>query len=83
MATGKKEAESGVNPQSSPQPLCVEQHYSPEDIGKKWGLSPQKVRKTFRDEPGVLTTTGSQAKRKTIRIPQSVVERVYRRLKSA
>jgi hypothetical protein len=49
-----------------------------------WGLSADSIRRLFDDEPGVLVIgdTNHQHKRRyrTLRIPQSVIERVHRRM---
>ena len=54
------------------------------EVAELWNLSPDVVRKLFEREPGVLVLGdhGSRSKRRytTLRIPQSVVERVHRRL---
>lgn len=58
-----------------------ERHFSPEELGKLWGYSRDTMIRWFRDEPGVLVhSTPSRKKRayETIRIPESVAERVYR-----
>lgn len=61
-----------------------ERHYSVGEIGEMWNLSPDVVRKLFEREPGVLVIGDfhSRGKRRytTLRIPQSVAERVHRRL---
>ena len=61
-----------------------ERHYSVDEVAEMWGLSPDPVRKLFEHEPGVLVlgNHASRGKRRytTLRIPESVVERVYRRL---
>ena len=61
-----------------------ERHYAVAEVAEMWNLSPDSVRKLFEHEPGVLVlgNHGSRSKRRytTLRIPQSVVERVYRRL---
>ena len=54
------------------------------DIGEMWKLSDDKVREHFENEPGVLvigekTRRGRRAYR-TLRIPESVAERVHRKL---
>lgn len=70
-------------PNASPGPL--EPHYSVKEIAERWGLSENVVRDLFRDEPGVLVIGeprpkyGKQRGKVTLRIPQSVLERVYRR----
>jgi len=65
--------------------VSVERHYSPAEIGEIWNLSADCVRKIFEKEPGVLVIGNaipSRAKRSytTLRIPQSVLERVHRRM---
>jgi hypothetical protein len=61
-----------------------ERHFSPAQIGEMWGLSADVIRKLFEDEPGVLVIgeDAPRGKRRytTLRVPQSVVERVHRRL---
>ena len=67
-------------------PACVaEEHFSVKEIAEKWKLSVDAVRRLFEKEPGVLVLEdGSRARHKrkytTLRIPESVIERVYRRL---
>jgi hypothetical protein len=62
----------------------AETYYSPADVAEQWGVSVDLIRDTFRDEPGVLKfkRPGSRVKRSysTIRIPQSVLLRVHRKL---
>lgn len=62
-----------------------EHHYSPAEIAKTWGVSPDTIRQVFEHEPGVLIIgdrKGSRTKRRyrTIRIPESVMARVHQRL---
>ena len=71
----------------TPDPPAVfsERHYSVGEIGAMWGLSQDAVRRLFQDEPGVLVLgddQGSAHKRRytTLRIPEWVVLRVYRRM---
>jgi hypothetical protein len=63
-----------------------EKHYTPIEVAKQWGVSPDIVRSVFRDEPGVLKIErpGTNAKRyySTLRIPESVLVRVHTRLTS-
>jgi hypothetical protein len=60
-----------------------ERHFSPAEIGERWNLSADVIRKLFEKEPGVLVIGEDAPKGKrrytTLRIPQSVVERVHRR----
>jgi hypothetical protein len=59
-------------------------HYSPAELGQLWGLSVETIRRMFEREAGVLIfenpDKGSERRRRTMRIPESVAERVYRRL---
>jgi len=61
----------------------AERHYSPEQLGESWNLSPDTVRRLFEHEAGVLVIERkrSRARRyRTLRIPESVAARVHRRL---
>jgi hypothetical protein len=59
--------------------------FTPEQIAGLWNLSPDKVRRLFENEPGVLVLEGNgvrygKRRHRTLRIPASVVERVRWRL---
>jgi hypothetical protein len=75
----------GDFPDRATSEKAVEKHYSVEEIGILWGLSPRTVRRIFDTEPGVIVfgNPGSMKKRRyiTIRIPESVLVRVHRRLR--
>ena len=62
----------------------AERHYSVQQIADLWGLSNDAIRDLFKREPGVLAIghDGGRGKRayKTLRIPESVLQRVHRRL---
>lgn len=62
----------------------AEQHYTVQEIAGMWKLSADVVRRIFEGEPGVLVIgeDGSRSKRRyrTLRVPESVMQRVYRRL---
>ena len=64
---------------------ATERHYSVAEIAELWKLSPNAVRRLFQREPGVLTIGeprpkyGRERGKVTLRIPQSVLERVHRR----
>jgi hypothetical protein len=66
---------------------AMERHYSVEEIGDLWGLSPRTVRRMFENEPGIIVfgNMGSLKKRRyiTLRIPESVLVRVHRRFRKA
>jgi hypothetical protein len=79
-----------IGPQSVPDQAsdkAIEKHYSVEQIGELWGLSTRTVRKLFENEPSIIVfgNTGSLKKRRylTLRIPESVLLRVHRRLRKA
>ncbi len=63
-----------------------ERHYAVVEIAQLWNLSTDKVRELFQNEPGVLVIGERSPRHKrryvTLRIPQSVLERVYSRLPS-
>lgn len=65
----------------------LERHYSIQDLGKLWQLSPQTIRRLFQNEPEVIEIGHPAARRKrryvTLRIPESVALRVHRRLRKA
>ncbi len=67
------------------RPDFAERHYSVAEIAALWNLSPDKVRRLFESEPGVLIVGDVQPRygrrrHRTLRIPESVAERVYRRM---
>jgi len=64
---------------------ALERHYCAQEIGEMWQLSPSTIIRLFRDEPGVLKFGILRPRRghrnyTTLRIPESVVQRVHRRL---
>jgi len=68
--------------------LSGERHYTPAEVAGMWKLSIDMVRRLFEGESGVLVIRNgglTQRKRRyrTLRIPQSVVDRVHRRLSIA
>ena len=76
----------GQGDQKSPKPIFQERHYTVGEIAKILSLSCEKTRELFEGEPGVVVigSDGSRGKRgyHILRIPESVVERVYRRLRN-
>lgn len=62
----------------------TERHWSVEEVAALWGISKDTVRRLFSREPGVLALGRRLASGKrrytTLRIPQSVLERIHRRL---
>ena len=75
----------GAKPVLTDSSRATERHYSVAEVAELWKLSESKVRQVFRDEPGVLALGDSRPKygRRRgyvmLRIPQSILERVYRR----
>ena len=57
-----------------------ERHFSVTDVATLWSLSRDSVRRIFRQEPGVMVIGERYV---TLRIPESVLERVHRRLSNA
>lgn len=71
-------------PQSEARRVFAERHYTIAEIAALWCLSKDAVRRLFAKELGVLVlghAEGRAYKRRytTLRIPESVVERVHRR----
>jgi len=69
---------------SMEDPAPVERHYAPSEVGELWQFNVETIRRLFQDEPGVMVLQSPVKKGKrpytTIRIPQSVLERVHKRL---
>jgi hypothetical protein len=62
-----------------------ERHYAVAEIASMWNLSTDEVRDLFEEEPGVLLIGRRNPRKRryvTLRIPESVVERVHSRLSS-
>ncbi|HEV3419598.1 MAG TPA: hypothetical protein VG075_04800 [Candidatus Acidoferrum sp.] len=64
--------------------LKDERHFTPQELADMWRVSVQTVREIFQNEDGVLKIgrdgTRTRRRYKTLRIPESVVERVHTRL---
>ena len=69
---------------------ALEHHFTPKELGERWGLSDTKVRRLFEKESGVLMVgepsrrLGRKLKRSyfTMRIPESVAQRVHERMRN-
>lgn len=63
---------------------AFERHFSPHEIAELWGLGVDAVRRIFMNEEGVLKYGHGETLRKrpyfTLKIPESVMHRVHRRL---
>jgi len=75
------------NGNSNHERIGVEKHYSVAELASIWKLSRNTIRRMFENEPGVMRwgTVESRFKRRytTLRIPETVVLRVHRRLRPA
>jgi hypothetical protein len=64
--------------------LKDERHFTPQELSELWNVSVQTIRAIFQREEGVLKIgrdgTRSRRRYKTIRIPESVADRVHTRL---
>lgn len=64
--------------------VVMDHHYSPDELGALWNLSADTIRRLFDHEPGVLViehARGRGTRRyRTLRIPESVAQRVHRRM---
>ena len=65
-------------------PAFTDKHYTVDEVADLWNLSRESVRRIFLAEPDVLRIARTRAKNKrpyvTLRIPESVLNRVYRRM---
>jgi hypothetical protein len=64
--------------------VCTQRHWTVAQVAEMWNLSKDAVRRMFQNEPGVLVLGDTSPRRrkrlyKTLRIPESVVERVHQR----
>jgi hypothetical protein len=63
----------------------LERHFTVMELAKAWRMSPNSVRPWFTDEPGVIRYGADKLKKGrkrthvSLRIPESVARRVYRR----
>lgn len=57
------------------EPLALRKHYSTREIATAWGMHIVSVNRLFADVPGVVRTG---VKKVHLRIPEDVLERVYR-----
>ena len=72
--------------QTIPSNTTSEHHFKAKEIAEEWNLSQDTIYHLFVNEPGVLILSGERKKyrrtRRTLRIPESVKNRVYRRLQN-
>ena len=63
---------------------AFERHYSVEELAELWKLSDDFIRRLFLREPGVVIFYHARPGRRvyrTLRIPESVAQRVHRRMR--
>lgn len=74
-------------PRREQESRMYERHYSPAELGELWNLSGDTVRRMFENEPGVLVfenpVRSSSRRFRTLRIPESVAQRVYSRFSNS
>ena len=74
-----------MEPEPTPGDPALEKHYSVREVAEFWGLSGNTIRRIFEKEPGVIEwgSTESRFRRgyRTLRIPESVMLRVHRRMR--
>lgn len=67
----------------SVQETTFERHYSVDELAVLWGVSDDFVRRLFLHEPDVVVFFKYRPGKRTyrvLRVPQSVAERVHRRM---
>jgi transcriptional regulator GlxA family with amidase domain len=66
---------------------AFERHYSVLDVAQMWSLSERTIRRMFDGEEGVVNWARAEGRYKrhyqTLRIPESVMLRVYQRIRKA
>lgn len=76
---------AAVEPAPIAKPVEPE-YYTPEELARRWHVSPNTIRRWFRDEPGVIqwgcavSRPGKKRAHLSMRIPFAVAERVRRRM---
>ena len=75
-----------VGAEMQAQESTFERHYSVDELASVWGVSDDFVRRLFLHEPGVVVFFKHRPGKRTyrvLRVPQSVAERVHRRMQKA
>ncbi|MGH9345558.1 MAG: hypothetical protein ACRD19_17560, partial [Terriglobia bacterium] len=74
----------GPENMNAPRAPYEERHYTVDEAAELWNLSRDVITRLFEAEAGVVVIEnrrlGSRRRHRTLRIPQSVLERVHRRL---
>jgi len=80
---------NGVNGRKGPttEETALERHYTVQEVSEMWHLDEKMIRRIFGDEPGVVDIGSNESRfrraYRTLRIPESVLVRVHRRLRRA
>jgi hypothetical protein len=84
MATFQANADAASPLKAGADTPALERHFSVQQIAEMWNLCENSIRELFKNEPGVVQIERSRSRWKrgysTLRIPQSVLERVHRRM---
>lgn len=79
----------GISPPADGQnDALLDHHFSPDELAEAWSLSADTIRRLFEKEPGVLifqnpVRATHVRRRRILRIPREVAERVYRRVSNS
>ncbi len=69
------------------EPIPIERHFTAGEVADIWHFDVETMRRLFEREPGVVVLQALPRKNKrpykTIRIPQTVLDRVHKRLQIA
>ena len=68
----------------APSDEAFQRHFAVEDLAVRWGMSTDFVRRLFINEPGVVVFYKQRPGRRvyrTLRIPESVVLQVHRKMR--
>ena len=72
-----------TRPIESPEPVVIDQHYTPQFYAELWGMSASTVVRWFQDKEGVLklrkATKNGKRSRIELRIPYSLALQEYRK----
>jgi hypothetical protein len=84
MATFQVDPDSAAAQELGGDNPALERHFSVQQIAEMWNFCENSVRALFKNEPGVVQIERPRSRWKrgysTLRIPQSVLERVHRRM---
>jgi len=77
----------GRRKEPSAADAALERHYTVKEVSEIWNLDEKMIRRIFGDEPGVVSIESEEGRYRrayrTLRIPESVLLRVHRRMRKA